>query len=250
MRRFFVDRIMEHNGLCVISGSEARHMTKVLRMIRGDRFILMDDKGQRFESHIESLSPKEVIVSLDKKIPAPPPSPVHITICQSLLKSGPMDYMIRKTSELGVNLILPFISERTVVKFDRDRSDNKMKHWQNVLQSAAKQSGRERPADMSPPKGFCETVSRFKNEDALKVIFWEDENSRGLKSVLKTISPAAGFVGIVGPEGGITAREVEAAKEAGFISVSLGSRILRAETAAVLITGIVQYEWGDLAQAF
>ena len=246
MRRFFIEEIIERDGLCTVSGTEARHITKVLRMIQGDRFILMDGKGKVFEARIGALSPKEVIVNLEKKIPPPKPSPVYITLCQALLKSGPMDYMIQKTSELGVNLILPFMSERTVVKFDRDRAVNKMKHWQNILQSAAKQSGRGQPADISPPQRFHETVSRFKCEEALKVIFWEEESSTGLKGLLKTSSPAREFVGIVGPEGGLTGKEVEAARDAGFISVSFGSRILRAETAAIAIASIVQYEWGDL----
>lgn len=246
MRRFFIDRIENNKGLVSIGGSEARHISKVLRMGPGDRFILMDGTGQRHIVRIESVSSKAVVVTLEKALPKPVPSPVKIVLCQSLIKSRPMDYVIQKTSELGVNSICPFYSERSVVRLENNRHLNKLKHWREISKDAAKQSGRGVPADIEPISPLHILLERWKAVDAFKLMLWEEEDARDLKHLLREAPPSPLFIGIIGPEGGFTQNEVRAAREADFITVSLGSRILRSETAALTLVAIVQYEWGDL----
>ncbi len=222
-------------------------MTRVLRMGRGDRFILMDGKGARFQAIILSAGRREVLATLEKALPQPPPSPVEITLCQALLKSRAMDYVIEKTSELGVNQIFPFSSERTVVRLNPEKSANKERHWREIAQGAAKQSNRSAPAEIGPLVSFGELLAKGPRENAIKVILWEEEGARDLKGLLKASPPLKTFIGIVGPEGGFSQEEVRAAKEAGFISVSLGQRVLRAETAAITMVAVIQYERGDLS---
>ncbi|MBW2610302.1 MAG: 16S rRNA (uracil(1498)-N(3))-methyltransferase [Deltaproteobacteria bacterium] len=247
MRRFFIEEIKERGNTCIISGAEAKHITRVLRMGRRDRFILMDGKGARFQAVIDSAGRQEVLVTLEKPLPAPPHSPVDITLCQSLLKSRPMDFVIQKTSELGVDHIFPFSSERTVTRLDDNRSANRVRHWREIARSATKQSDRVTPAEIVPLSSLMNLTGQWKKKDALKVILWEEEDSKDLKGLLRASSPAKHFIGIVGPEGGFSREEVEIVNEAGFISVSMGRRILRAETAAITMVAIVQYEWGDLS---
>lgn len=247
LRRFFVEEIEAKDGLCTIRGSEAKHITRVLRMGRGDRFIIMDGKGARFQAIIESAGHREVLVTLEKPLPQPSPSPIEITLCQALLKSRAMDYVIEKTSELGVRRILPFSSERTVVRPNKERFANKKQRWREIAHSAAKQSDRKTPLEIGPLSSFEELVGKCRGENALKVILWEEEGARDLKGVLRGSLPVKRFLGIVGPEGGFSQEEVRAAGEAGFVSVSLGQRVLRAETAAITMVAIVQYEWGDLS---
>ncbi len=247
LRRFFVENIETKDGLCTIRGSEAKHMTRVLRMGRGDRFILMDGKGARFQALVLSAGRREVLVTLEKALPQPTPSPVEITLCQALLKSRAMDYVIEKTSELGVNRIFPFSSERTVIRLNREKSANKRRHWREIAQGAAKQSNRSAPAEIGPLSSFGELVAKCPQENALKVILWEEEGERNLKDLLKASPPLKKFIGMLGPEGGFSQEEVRAAREAGFTSVSLGQRVLRAETAAITMVAVVQYEWGDLS---
>jgi 16S rRNA (uracil1498-N3)-methyltransferase len=247
MRRFFVEKIEAEDGLCTIRGSEAKHITRVLRMGRGDRFILMDGKGARFLAIIESAGRRQVLVDLEKPLPQPSPSPVEITLCQALLKSRAMDYVIGKTSELGVHRILPFSSERTVVRLNKERFANKKQHWHEIANSATKQSDRKAPVEIGPLYSFEELVGRYRSEDAQKIILWEEEMATDLMGLLRGSPPAKRFIGIVGPEGGFSEKEVRAAVKAGFVSVSLGQRVLRAETAAITIVAIVQYEWGDLS---
>ena len=246
LRRFFVEEIRVKEGHCLITGPEARHISKVLRMGPGERLILMDNKGTRFLALIESVSSREVRVTLEKPIPKPIPSPVKIVLCQALLKSRAMDYVIQKTSELGVDSIIPFASKRTVVRFEKERLANRMRHWHEIAQASAKQSDRDRPAVIDPVLTFSELITKWQKTDSLKIILWEDEPSRDLKAQLRASSPTKQFVVMVGPEGGFGREEVEAARNAGFIPVSMGNRVLRAETAAMTLVGIVQYEWGDL----
>ncbi|MBL7205248.1 MAG: 16S rRNA (uracil(1498)-N(3))-methyltransferase [Desulfobacteraceae bacterium] len=247
MKRFFVEEIIVNNGTCSITGQEAKHISKVLRMGTGDRLILSDRKGARFLALILSVGPREVLVALEKSIPKPSPSPIEITLCQAMIKSRQMDYVIQKTSELGVDRILPFSSKRTVVRLSKDRLVNKIRHWHEIAQSSTKQSDRDTPAEIGPVVTFEKLMERCKGEDVLKVILWEEEGVKDLKSLLREYSSLRKFVGIVGPEGGFIQQEVEVARDAGFISVSLGSRILRSETAAITMVAIAQYEWGDLS---
>ncbi len=246
MRHFFVDEISENSRTFTITGVEAKHISKVLRMKPGDRFILMDSRGTRFQVAIESAASKEVVVVLERPVPKPLPSPVHITLCQALPKSRAMDYLIQKTSELGVDCIVPFFSKRTVVKYKKGNLINKMRHWHEIAINSAKQCGRGIPVSIDAPVSFRDVMEKWRGEDALKVVLWEEEESKDLKSILKISPPAANFVGIIGPEGGFTGEEINVARDAGFVSVSLGNRILRAETAAITTVAIVQYELGDL----
>ena len=246
MRRFFIDEIKEKDGPLAIVGPEAKHIIRVLRMGRGDRLILMDGKGARFQAVIESAGHKEVLVTLEKPLPRLPSSPAKIILCQALLKSVAMDYVVQKTSELGVHSIFPFSSERTVAKVGKEKFENKVRHWGEIAQNAAKQSDRDIPSEIGPLLCLKDLLEKCKRKDVLKAIMWEEEDAKDLKSILKGPSKLRQFVGIVGPEGGFTREEIRMAKEAGFISISMGHRVLRAETAAITMVAVVQYEWGDL----
>ena len=244
MRRFFIEHLDPAQESLSITGSEATHITKVLRMRTGDSFVLMDAEGTRCMVSVESAGTKEVRVRVLRKVRTPPPSPVEIVLCQSLLKSRHMDYLVEKASELGADRLIPFASERTVVRLEADRVTDKLRHWGRISRSSATQSGRGTPALIDPPVSFGELMDRWQGEHAAKVILWEEEAARDLKGVLAT--PEKRFVGVVGPEGGFEAHEVHLAKRSGFVPVSLGQRILRAETAAITLAALVQFAWGDL----
>jgi 16S rRNA (uracil1498-N3)-methyltransferase len=221
-------------------------MTKVLRMAQGDRLILMDQEGVRFQAVIVSAGPKGVSLTLEKALGPPPASPVEIILCQALLKAQGMDYVIQKTSELGVDAILPFSSERTVVAPGKNHGANKLRRWQEIARNAAKQADRARPAQVGPLLTLADLMVRWRNEEGLKIIFWEGEESEDLKALLRRRDSAERVVGVIGPEGGFSPQEIQTALEAGFLSASLGSRVLRSETAAVTVVAIIQYELGDL----
>jgi 16S rRNA (uracil1498-N3)-methyltransferase len=248
LRRFLVDKISTKEKTCTITGAEAKHISRVLRMGPEERLILMDRNGSRFEGIIESISSRGVRVRLEKTLPKPKPSPVEIILCQALLKSRPMDYVVQKTSELGVDLIMPFISERTVIRLDKDRLANKMTHWREIAHNAAKQSNRIKPVKIGSICVFKDLIAELEGQRALKVVLWEEEDKRDLRGLFELSPRAKKFIGIVGPEGGFDRSEIETASAAGFSPVNFGNRILRSETAAIAMVSVIQYELGDLSQ--
>lgn len=246
MRRFFVERVDPTSDQVRVLSPEADHITRVLRMGPGDRLILMDGTGRRFQAVVRSARPGEVLLLLERPLPAPSPSPVEITLCTSLLKSRPMDLLIQKTSELGVHRVQPLVCRRTTVRLPQNRIQSRLRHWGEVARSAAKQADRAVPARVVPPAALEEVLAAWRESSFPKVLLWEGEAATDLKALLRGTGPAEGVAIVVGPEGGFDESEVLAARDAGFVPVSLGRRILRAETAAMAVVALVQYEWGDL----
>jgi 16S rRNA (uracil1498-N3)-methyltransferase len=246
LRRFFVEKIIPTGGFLSITGKEARHIRNVLRMKKGEMLILMDREGQSFEATIGEVQYKEVKVTITKTLPPLPSSPVKISLAQALIKSHPMEYFIQKVTELGIHSIHPFYSERTVIQLRSAHLKNKMDRWMEIMKSACKQCGRVTLPDLNTPLLFEEMIKDAPDTKTLKILLWEDEDKVDLKRLLTSMSPAPHVFVIVGPEGGFTLNEINLAKDAGFHIVSLGNRILRAETAAVSLLSIIQYEWGDL----
>ena len=246
MRLFYVEDIKNGQKRCVISGAEARHIWKVLRMRAGDRLLLMDQNGNRYKGEIEDIRHSRVYILIKEKCLPPPPPPVHITICISLIRSEPMDLVIQKASELGAEVIQPFYSERSIVRIAESKIDQRLRHWKEVAKNAAKQCGRSKPLQVFPPVLLRELLSRDWGKDSLCLLLWEQERATPIKDVLRKADKVSKVTGVIGPEGGFTPQEVQLFKEKGFVSVSMGERILRAETAAITFVALVQYELGDL----
>ena len=246
MRRFFVDKVLPGTGFFSITGKEARHIRNVLRMKKGEMLILMDREGESYEATIEAIQYKEVKARITQTTPPLPPSPVKISLAQALIKSHPMEYLIQKATELGIHSIHPFYSERTVIQLKSAHLKNKMERWMEIMKSACKQCGRVMLPTLNTPLPFEELIPTVPNKRTLKVLLWEDEDEADLKRLLRSMSSAPHVFVMVGPEGGFTINEINLARDAGFHIVSLGNRILRAETAALSLLSIIQYEWGDL----
>lgn len=246
MKSFFVEEIPGEGGLIFLTGKEANHIRNVLRMKRGDTLIVMDGIGHNFEAIIEGLHHKGVRVKIIRSLPPPPPSPVEIHLGQALIKSRPMDLLIQKATELGVGSISPFASERTALRIRPEHLSRKMDHWEEIMKAACKQSGRPNLPTLNPPLPFEALIENAPRQGALKVLLWEGEQRADLKGLLRSMEPLPHIVAIIGPEGGFSPSEIQLARGAGFHIVSMGTRILRAETAAIALVSIIQHEWGDL----
>lgn len=221
-------------------------MTRVLRMGPGDRLEVVNGRGACFEAVVDRLEAGGVRVLLERPGDTLPDPPLRIILLQAVLKAGPMDLVIQKTSELGVERILPFYSERTVVRLEGNRVASRLEHWRNIGIAAAKQSRRSRPVDVEAPLELVDLVSKLAGFPATRLGLWEKESARSLKDVLQKAPPATDCIGAIGPEGGFTCEEIDLLEQAGFSIVSFGPRILRAETAATALVAILMYEWGDL----
>jgi 16S rRNA (uracil1498-N3)-methyltransferase len=246
MKRFVIDDIGERSSLR-LSGPEAAHMTKVLRMGPGDKCIMMDRTGNRALCRIQQTGGGNVLLQVLEPLPAPPDPPVSIVLCQAVLKSRAMDLVIEKASELGVTCLRPFLCARSVVKADEKRAGNKIRRWNEIALSAAKQSDRRRPMTIEPIQTFNEILENLrKDETNLNLILWEQERENSIGPAVAQLGNLNCVTGIVGPEGGFCPEEILLAQAAHVSPIGLGPRILRAETAAITLAALLQYEFGGL----
>lgn len=239
MPRIFLPADIAAGTAITITGERAHYLSAVLRCRQGDAIIITGCSGQSFASRVLSITKKEVCAEIIKELTLDAESGLHIILLQGLLKGDKMDLVIQKTTELGVNRIIPIVTERSQL-----RETRKLARWRKIAEEAAKQSGRHIIPDISAPENFV-ALLRQNQKTVPGIIFWE-ESSRPLKTIFGKRQETGKIVLVSGPEGGFSSAEVEMAGDSGFEAVSLGRRILRAETAAITAVSIVQYELGDL----
>ncbi len=211
----------------------------VLRMSEGDSVIVCDGEGNDYDAIITSVSKTEVVAEIKGKYVCDAEPCVDVILYQALPKQGKMEYIIQKNTELGVKCIVPVYTKRCVVK-----PSDKTERWSKVAESAAKQCGRGIIPDVLPAISFDEAVKQMKEYD-LALMPYECEEEVSLKSVLKSAEYKTVSV-FIGPEGGFDLKEIEAARNAGIKTVTLGKRILRTETAASAVLPIIMYENDEL----
>jgi len=209
----------------------------------GSLITLTDSEGKDFRGRILRLSGAEASILIFEAFLSPTESPLEIVLFQALPQKERMELIIQKATELGVSAILPFESERSLSLQEREAKQRKAHRWQQIAVKAGQQSRRAKVPYVGECRPFQQVLDDW-NEDGLKILLWEKEG-RNLKSVLRQHSDQKIYV-MVGPEGGFAEAEVKLAKEKEFIPVKLGQRILRTETAAITLVGILQYELGDL----
>jgi len=215
---------------------------------QGDRVgsivTLTDSGGNDFRGRILSLSEEAASVLVFEAFPSPTESSVEIILLQALPEKERMELIIQKATELGIAVIVPFKSKRSISLEERDAKQKKSHRWQEIALKAVQQSRRARVPRVESYHSFQEALEVCR-EEGLKILLWEKEGEP-LKKILGHHSPKKIYA-MVGPEGGFTQEEVRLAKEQGFIPIKLGQRILRTETAAIILVGILQYELGDLS---
>ncbi|HDY87019.1 MAG TPA: 16S rRNA (uracil(1498)-N(3))-methyltransferase [bacterium] len=250
MIRLFLPPDQLSSKQIVITGEQARHLALVLRVTPGESLDIFDGLGFKYSCRIIECHKKEVIVERIKKERYSAESSISITLAQGIAKGDRMDLIIQKSTELGVNKIIPLITERAQV-----RHTNKLDRWKKIALSASQQSGRDKLPEIEGPVDIKSFFSRqfpfvekgdkggFFNPG---IIFSEEKKERNLKGVLSAFKNAQQLTLLVGPEGGFSKEEITAAVENGFIEASLGPRILRTETAPITAISIIQYELGDV----
>ncbi len=209
----------------------------------GSIVTLTDSRGDDFRGRILRLSGAEASVFIFDAFPSPTESSLEIILLQALPEKERMELIIQKATELGVSAILPFQSQRSISLKEREAKQKKAHRWQHIAVEAVRQSRRARIPWVGECRSFQEVLEDCRG-DGLKILLWE-RGGENLKRVLRRY-PIQKIYIMVGPEGGFAEEEVKLAKEKGFISVKLGQRILRTETAAIAMVGILQYELGDL----
>ncbi|MGE5415220.1 MAG: 16S rRNA (uracil(1498)-N(3))-methyltransferase [Acidobacteriota bacterium] len=246
MRRFYVDRSSIDNENVSISGDEARHISRVLRMEPGDRIIVFDGTGQEYLVELIDVG-NNVEGQIIANETANNESPVRLTLVQGLAKGEKMELIIQKAVELGVHRIVPVHTEYAVVKLDEKKARDKSERWQRIALEACKQCGRSVPPRVELVANLGQALSM--NQDLVGLFFYEHSEKANLKEVLQHNNEQIqnhGAAIYTGPEGGFSEHEVNQAIGAGVNIVGLGPRILRTETAGLAAISIVMYELGDI----
>ena len=241
MSHFFLKKNSIKQDRAIITGSEARHVARVLRREVGDTLYLLDEDGWEYQAIITAKTSQRVEVRLLAKYPPQKPSPNKIILGQAVPKTHKMDFIVQKATELGVSSVIPFISSRTGPRLPDERLQKKWHRWQTIAREATKQCGRKDVPTVERMVTFEELINK-RYDNVLKIILWEDEKNRRLKEVLQNSRKWQNIVLLVGPEGGFTAEEVAGARERGFVSVSLGRCILRTETVGLYLLSVLHYE--------
>lgn len=240
MPRIFLPDVSFETGSMVIKNEKAKYLSNILRCTAGDSIIIIDDKGSSFSAKIISTTKKEITVKLLNKQDIVVESSLNLTLYQSLLKGVKMDFVVQKATELGVNKIIPVVTERSQV-----RETRKLSRWRKIAEEASKQSGRNIIPVISEPFDFKTLFTNAFQISGEGILFWEEGEVR-ISDIIDNFDRPSKISIFTGPEGGLSEREVKTATGRGFIIASLGNRILRAETAAITAVSIVQYEFGDL----
>lgn len=238
MRRFYSPVSSFSDGGVTLNEDETRHLRDVLRLHVGDEVSVFDGTGREFRSTIagiEKRSSKLLIV--EEMQPASPESPLDLTIAPTVLNGERYDLIVQKAVELGVSLLIPLVTVRCEVK--ANDAAKRLDRWRRIALEATKQCGRAKLIEIGDPKTFGELCSDPTNSTV--IMFSEREGND-----FSIVPPANKITALFGPKGGWDDAELDLARKNGLNVVTLGGRILRAETAAIALTAILQHRFGDV----
>ncbi len=245
MKHFFTgsENIIEKDKktFALIVGSDVNHIKNVLRMEEGDDLLVSDGIGNDYICKVVSISDEEVWCKVTTKKFSGSELKSKIYLFQGLPKADKFEHIIQKSVELGVYGIIPVALSRSVVKYDDKKSKSKIERWQKISESAAKQSQRGIIPQVFNIVSLEEALEMAKNINVKLIPYENFMDMSSTKAILNDIVPGQSIGILVGPEGGFSEEEVSKANEAGFTSISLGSRILRTETAPLMLLSILSF---------
>jgi len=252
MHRFFVSPCLLQQSPVVLTGDLAHQMRRVLRLAPGDRVQLLDGDGLCCEAEVLAVTAKDVRLAIvDRSLALGEPC-VHITLYQAVLKGERFAWALQKGTEVGVSAFVPLITERSIID-DLHVVDAKVERWQRIIQEAAEQCGRGRVPVLQHGQMLRQALKTPAWPGALRIIPWEgvpweEERTLALSQVLSkcNLNEGARIEVFVGPEGGFTDAEVDWARGHGVLPVTLGPRILRAETAGLVAAIGILYQSGEM----
>lgn len=227
--------------LITLDEPSSRHLLTVLRLKIGESLQIFNGEGGMYSARLQDCQKKLAVVQIKEFIAADCESPLKIHLGQAISRGERMDYTVQKSVELGVHSITPLFTERCGVQLNAERADNRRQHWQKIAVSASEQCGRCQVPEIANPQSLTDF---FNQTTGLRFICSLSDTPQILPPLSTTISE---LTLLIGAEGGFSPPELHQAQQAGFIFLSLGPRILRTETAAVVAITLLQNRWGDLS---
>ncbi|MCX6055901.1 MAG: RsmE family RNA methyltransferase [Chloroflexi bacterium] len=242
MHRFFLPLECFQPGEITIPAEISRQISRVLRLRAGTSILLLDNQGFEMGAELSQVSDQgcKAIVQFRQIARGEPET--YLTMIMGLTQREKFEWILQKCTEIGVSAFIPVVTSRSLVQKPEEVLE-KYPRWRKILVEAAEQSHRGRIPLLHPAVGLESLLSKEYPDDELRLVLWEDEKEANLREQLQKTGQKK-ITLLVGPEGGFSTGEVTSAIEAGFISVSLGNRILRMETAAILSAGLALYEMG------
>lgn len=234
MQRYFVQE--KKNNQFILSSNDTYHITKVMRMSLKDKIEVVNN-ATTYICEITSLEPL-VEVEIIEELVEKNELNCMVTIVQSLVKEQKMDYILQKTTELGVSKIIPYQAERSLIKLD-SKQEKKRERWQSIVKEAAEQSKRNSIPTVEKVMNLSDLVNLVEYD--MKFLCTVNEMSQNIKKLLSNLPGSVRILFVIGPEGGFTKKEEETLLENGFISLSLGNSVLRTETASTFILSVIRY---------
>lgn len=240
MRRFYAPRSRFSGKTIVLDGDESRHLRDVLRLKKDDVVQVFDGEGREFLCRVELVSREGTHLLLERDVePISPESPLDLTLAAAVLKGEKFDLVVQKAVELGVTTLIPMQTARCDVKISN--AAKRLDRWRKIALEAAKQSGRARLIEIP---GIFDLQTVLEGAGAgINFVLFSERGGEGFSAV----APSKNITALIGPEGGWDDSELELARGKDCAIVTLGGRILRAETAAVSIAAILQHRFGDMA---
>lgn len=235
----------------VITGDDAHHIANVMRTRAGETIIVSDGVSREVRATITEIGKGRIVARVTEALPMLAEPKLLVTIAQSLPKGDKMETVIQKGTEIGASRFIPFVSERTVVQYDGKKETKRLERWHKIAKEAAEQAHRNRIPDVVAPMTWKQLLQSVREADAA-FFCYEKEDANILKQALQLAISKRGRVDgmnvllIVGPEGGFTEGEAQEAEQAGCVSVKLGARILRTETAGLVGLTCLLYETGEM----
>jgi 16S rRNA (uracil1498-N3)-methyltransferase len=246
MHRFFVNANSISRDNIVIDGDDAVHISRVLRLKIGDNITVCNGEEVEYMCSILSIDKKTVTCKIVESRKSASEPPLKIYLYQGMPKSSKMDLIVQKCTELGIFAVIPVFTEHVVFRGDDERDlSGRIIRWQRIAEEAGKQSGRGRIPVIYNPITFEKAVKDMRNMD-LSVMPYENEMETGLKQAVNGKNSIRSAFILIGPEGGFSENEVNNAVKNGIITVTLGPRILRTETAGFVCLTILNYALGDM----
>jgi len=247
--RVYLDQALQSGAELALDKAAAHYLVSVLRLRADDALIVFNGSGGEYTATLQSATNKQATIIVGSHSPGVAPSPVRIVLAIGLSRGERMDWVIQKAVELGVNEIIPLFTERCEVKLKGERALKKRGHWQQIAISACEQSQRNDVPTIKPAQPLMEflTASAPPANSDLKLILDPRAEQSLSSTLLDKGSSTKTIVLLSGPEGGFSDGEVEQAQQKGVISVGLGPRVLRTETAPLAALSIVQALLGDMA---
>ncbi len=229
-----------------LRGQEARHLSKVLRLGPGEEVLAFDNSGLEYRARVEQVNQDEVVCVILAQYESGREPGLDVLLLQGLPKVDKMELIIQKTTELGVRSIIPLRTTRAVVQLEGKKAQDRVDRWQKIAAEAAKQCGRPKVPEIGQVADLAVAI-RALPPGTMVLAAYEAEETQGLAEALKSW-PGGPIALVIGPEGGFDSREVAFLTEQGALSVSLGPRILRTETAGMAALTMVLYHLGDLGK--